>query len=219
MVIQHGSSFSFSCSENGTVTCLTSKGQSKVSSKEKFKAICKKMQKKTRKHVCHCLPISPTFSQGPLQRTDLMRGIAQQRLLLDHALGHAQSHISWSDVRIEFRIFHGFSSGISKRTSMDLHQVFGALIIVLRGKSQQPPSNSCQVLAIAQARINRLASQSSTSDILHHAAGRRLQRRIRLLRPCWSRLGSSRKVILPGIDLMTRNQRPEMARNIQKWEL
>ena len=36
-----------------------------------------------------------------------MCGIAQQRIL-DHALGHAQSHISWSCVQIAFRILHGF---------------------------------------------------------------------------------------------------------------
>ena len=52
--------------------------------------------------------LADIFTKPSSKYTYLMRGIAQQRLLLDHALGHAQSHISWSNVRIEFRILHGF---------------------------------------------------------------------------------------------------------------
>lgn len=54
-------------------------------------------------------------------------------------------------------------------SSMDLHQVFGAfLIIVLCGKSYTTATFEF-VLAIAQARINRLASKCSVDiDITRH---------------------------------------------------
>ena len=55
--------------------------------------------------------LADIFTKPSSKYTSLMRGIAQQRLLLDHALGHAQSH-SWSNVPIEFRILHGFSMEI-----------------------------------------------------------------------------------------------------------
>ena len=90
-----------------------------------------------------------------------MCGIAQQRIL-DHALGHAQSHISWSCVQIAFRILHGFPGfqWISNGSSMDLHQVFGALLILLQTFTlwQVTTATFEFVLAIAQSPINRLAS-------------------------------------------------------------
>ena len=101
-----------------------------------------------------------------------MCGIAQQRIL-DHALGHAQSHISWSCVQIAFRILHGFPGfqWISNGSSMDLHQVFGALLILLQTFTlwQVTTATFEFVLAIAQARINRLASKCSVDiDITRH---------------------------------------------------